>query len=60
MTTLPEVRVGEPIRHEALSVFPLFIPPAEGVEYLLSDEAIGAGLVTVEEVDEGARCRPSS
>jgi hypothetical protein len=22
MTTLPEVRVGDPIRHEALTVFP--------------------------------------
>ena len=53
MTTLPEVRVGEPIRHETLTVFPLFSPPAETVEYLLSDEAIGAGSVTVEEVSEG-------
>src|SRR5438309_494387 len=53
MTTLPEVRVGDPIRHEALTVFPLFSPPAETVEYLLSDEAIGAGSVTVEEVSEG-------
>ena len=53
MTTLPEVRVGEPIRHEALTVFPLFSPPDGAVEYLLSDEAIGAGSVTVEEVSEG-------
>jgi hypothetical protein len=53
MITLPEVRVGEPIRHEALSVFPLFAPPGGDVEYLLSDEAIGAGSVTVEEVSEG-------
>jgi hypothetical protein len=53
MTTLPEVRVGDPVRHEALSVFPLFSTPGEGVEYLLSDEAIGAGSVTVEEISEG-------
>jgi hypothetical protein len=53
MTTLPEVRVGDPIRHEALTVFPLFSPPNEAIEYLLSDEAIGAGSVTVEEVSEG-------
>ena len=53
MTTLPEVRVGDPIRHEALTVFPLFSPPEETVEYLLSDEAIDAGSVTVEEVGEG-------
>jgi hypothetical protein len=52
MPTLPEVRVGDPIRHEALSVFPLFTEAGGGVEYLLSDEAIAAGTVTVEEVGE--------
>ena len=53
MTTLPEVRVGDPIRHEALTVFPLFSPPDGAIDYLLSDEAIQAGSVTVEEVNEG-------
>ena len=53
MPTLPEVRVGDPIRHEALTVFPLFSPPDGHVEYLLADEAIAAGSVTVEEVSEG-------
>jgi hypothetical protein len=53
MTTFPEVRVGEPARHEALSVFPLFASADGAVEYLLSDEAINAGSVTVEEVNEG-------
>ena len=53
MTTLPEVRVGDPIRHEALTVFPLYSPSEGGVEYLLSDEAIAAGTLTVEEVNEG-------
>src|SRR3954468_12885909 len=53
MTTLPEVRVGDPIRHEALTAFPLFSTPDEAVEYLLADEAIAAGSVTVEEVSEG-------
>jgi hypothetical protein len=53
MTTLPEVRVGNSIRHEALTVFPLFSPPDEAIDYLLSDEAIAAGSVTVEEVSEG-------
>jgi hypothetical protein len=52
MTTLPEVRIGDPIRHHALTVFPLFSPPDGTVEYLLSDEAIAAGTVTVEEVGE--------
>lgn len=50
--TFPEVRVGEPIRHEALSVFPLFAGTESPVEYLLSDEGIGSGAVTVEEVSE--------
>jgi hypothetical protein len=50
---LPEVRVGDPVRHEALSVFPLFAEAESPVEYLLSDEGIGSGSVTVEEVSEG-------
>ena len=53
MSTLPEVRVGDPIRHEALAVFPLFSAVDLGVDYLLSDEAIQAGSVTVEEISEG-------
>jgi hypothetical protein len=55
MPSLPEVCIGEPIRHEALAVFPLFAPvaPAHDVDYLLSDEALAAGSVTVEEVSEG-------
>jgi hypothetical protein len=53
MSTLPDVRVGDPIRHEALAVFPLLSAPDGPVDYLLSDEAIGAGSVTVEEVSEG-------
>lgn len=52
MTTLPDVRVGDPIRHEALTVFPLFSASEGAVDYLLSDEAIAAGSVTVEEVGE--------
>ena len=53
MSTLPDVRVGDPIRHEALAVFPLFSALDAGLDYLLSDEAIQAGAVTVEEVSEG-------
>ena len=49
----PEVRVGEPVRYEALSVFPLFSGVESPVEYLLSDEGIASGCVTVEEVSEG-------
>jgi hypothetical protein len=53
MSPFPEVRVGEPIHHEALTVFPLFSTGGSGVDYLLSDEAIEAGSVAVEEVSEG-------
>ena len=48
----PHVRVGEPIRCQSLSVFPLFDGQMTPVEYLLSDEGIGSGSVTVEEVSE--------
>jgi hypothetical protein len=48
----PEFRVGEPIRHDGLAVFPLFAESSSGVEYVLSDEAIQAGSVAVEEVSE--------
>jgi hypothetical protein len=51
MPPLPEVQVGDPLRHEAVAVFPLF-GPAGGPDYLLADEAMAAGGVTVEEVGE--------
>ncbi len=52
MFTLPGIRVGNPISHESLTVFPLFAEANAQVEYLLSDEAIQAGSVTVQEVSE--------
>jgi hypothetical protein len=53
MPILPEIRVGDPICHEALVVFPLFSTSGSSVDYMLSDEALAAGSVTVEEVSEG-------
>src|ERR1700676_1624491 len=53
MFTFPEIRVGNPICHQSLTVFPLFAEPNGQVEYLLSDEALQAGSVTVQEVSEG-------
>ena len=50
--TFPEIRVGDPIRHEGLAVFPLFAESGNGVEYDLSDEAINKGHITVEELSE--------
>ncbi len=49
---LPTLRVGEPVRHEALSVFPLFSGAASSVEYRLSHTALADESVLVEEVDE--------
>src|SRR3954470_4627254 len=50
----PSIRVGEPIRHEALCVFPLFpmSAPAEEVDYRLADEAVADGSVVVEEISD--------
>ena len=51
--SLPNVRVGAPIRHKALSVFPLFTETEGPLEYCLSDEAIAAEAFIIEEVSEG-------
>jgi hypothetical protein len=53
MPAFPEIRIGAPLEHEALTIFPLFGESQGGINYLLSDEAIGGGGVTVEEVSEG-------
>jgi hypothetical protein len=53
MFTFPGICVGNPTCHESLTVFPLFTEPHGQVDYLLSDEAIQAGSVTVQEVSEG-------
>ena len=53
MFTRPAIRIGDAIRYESLTVFPLYAEPNERVDYLLSDEAIRAGTVTVQEVSEG-------
>jgi hypothetical protein len=52
MLTLPEIRVGDPLGHEGLTVFPLFDEAHGNADYLLADEALAAGTVTVEEVDQ--------
>jgi hypothetical protein len=52
MPALPEVQIGDPLRYEAVAVFPLFGQASGGADYLLADEAMAAGSVTVEEVGE--------
>jgi ARG and Rhodanese-Phosphatase-superfamily-associated Protein domain len=48
----PQVRIGEAVRYKSLSLFPLFDGSMTPVEYTLSDEDIGSGAVSVEEVSE--------
>lgn len=50
---LPKLRVGDPLRHEALSVFPLFCEANGGVDYRLSDDALADVSLLIEEVSEG-------
>ncbi len=50
---LPQLRVGEPLRHESLSVFPLFSVPNGSVDYRLSHAAMEDRSLLVEEVSEG-------
>jgi hypothetical protein len=52
MPTFPDLRIDDPVRHETLTVFPLFTDGNSGLDYLLSDEAISSGSVTVEEVSD--------
>jgi hypothetical protein len=52
MPPFPEIHVGDLIRHEALAVFPLYSAATGTAEYLLSDEALAAGSVTVEEMND--------
>jgi len=49
---LPKVRVGDPLRHEALSVFPLFSEASGGVDYRLANAALADESLLVEEVSE--------
>jgi len=49
---VPRIRVGEPVRHQALSIFPLFSDSNGGVDYRLSDEALADESLIVEETSE--------
>ena len=49
---LPQIRVGDPLRHESLSVFPLFSLATGEVDYRLSETALADESLLVEEVDE--------
>ena len=53
MVAVPSVRVGAPISHDKLTVFPLFLDKPSAPNYRLADEALGDGTAVVEEVTEG-------
>jgi hypothetical protein len=50
---LSSIRVGTPIRHEKLVIFPLIASPSGTRSYTMLDEAIRSGQVRVEEKDGG-------
>ncbi len=52
MVAVPSVRVGDPITHDRLAVFPLFLDSPVPVSYRLADEALADGTAVVEEVSE--------
>jgi hypothetical protein len=52
MLAFPDIRVGQPIAHGVLTVFPLFAEPSDRVHYQLADEAMASGSVTVEEIHQ--------
>jgi hypothetical protein len=52
MPVFPEIRVGEPIAHGVLTVFPLFAESHGCVRYQLADEAMASSSVTVEEINQ--------
>lgn len=49
---IPQVRIGTPIHHKALTVFPLFTESNGCVDYRLADDAIADKSLMVEEVNE--------
>ena len=53
MVAVPSVRVGAPISHSTLTVFPLFLDSTPAPPYRLADDALADGTAVVEEVTEG-------
>lgn len=53
IAVLPRLRIGDPLRHEALTVFPLYWDSINTIEYRLSDDAMADQTVVVEEINDG-------
>lgn len=52
MVAVPSVRVGAPVTHDKLSVFPLYLEAPAKPNYRLSEEALADGTALVEEITE--------
>jgi hypothetical protein len=53
MVAVPSVRVGAPLTHDKLTVFPLYLEAPAAPNYRLSEEALADGSAVVEEITEG-------
>lgn len=53
MVAVPSVRVGAPVTHDRLTVFPLYLEAPAAPNYRLAEEALADGSAVVEEVSEG-------
>lgn len=53
MLQLPSIQIGEPIKHESLTVFPLFADTSSKENYLLSTEALQNSSVIISELTAG-------
>ncbi|MBN9120994.1 MAG: hypothetical protein J0I06_17895 [Planctomycetes bacterium] len=53
MVAVPSVRVGAPLTHDKLTVFPLYLEVPAAPNYRFADEALADGSAVVEEVSEG-------
>lgn len=49
---LPDIRVGNPMLHESLSVFPIYCDDSSNLDYRLSSQALADESLLVSEVDE--------
>ena len=52
---VPEMRIGEPITHEGVTVRPIFIDEIGDIDYVLGSDAIARKTVSVTEVDQSGR-----
>lgn len=50
--TFPSFKIGDPVRYQSLAIFPLISERSSDLAYQLSDEAISAEHILVEEINE--------